>query len=74
VSHVDAVRILRPPTVRARLGVSTTTLYRWVRQGLFPRPLKLGPRLTGWPEATFDAWVASRDVSHGGRPEHADVA
>src|SRR5262245_9082356 len=39
--HVDIARaqMLRPAQVTALLGIGKTTLWRWVRWGLFPRPV-----------------------------------
>lgn len=49
-------RFLRRPEVQARYGnVSTAGLYVWMKKGLFPRPIHLGPRMVAWDEATLDA-------------------
>lgn len=40
--------VLRTNDVLALTGTSRTTLARWIRAGLFPKPMKLGPRLNGW--------------------------
>jgi predicted DNA-binding transcriptional regulator AlpA len=40
-----------------KLGVSRRTLSNWVRQGIFPPPTKLGPRVIGWPASQVDAWI-----------------
>lgn len=31
-----------------KLPVSPTTVWRWVREGKFPKPFKLGERVTVW--------------------------
>jgi prophage regulatory protein len=36
------------PTKAGRLPVSPTTVWRWVREGRFPKPFKLGERVTVW--------------------------
>lgn len=38
------------------LPVSSTTLWRFVRDGRFPAPLKLGARLTAWRWEDVQAW------------------
>lgn len=48
------------PDVAADLGVSDVTLWRWIRQGRFPRPVKLSPGITRIPREAFDAWCAER--------------
>lgn len=32
----------------ARYGVNRVTIWRWVRQGIFPAPVKIGPGCTRW--------------------------
>ncbi|WP_119335144.1 helix-turn-helix transcriptional regulator [Hydrogenophilus thermoluteolus] len=54
-------RILRLPEVIAITKISRPTIYRWAREGLFPAPLKLGPRAIGWRADEIDAWLESRD-------------
>jgi prophage regulatory protein len=40
--------ILRRPQVEARTGLSRSTLYQYIQDGLFPRPVSLGARAVGW--------------------------
>lgn len=58
--------ILRQDAVCARLGISGTTLFRWVRSGNFPKPVRLGPNTVGWIEADVDAWLEARKLASGG--------
>lgn len=39
---------------------SHATLWRWVRSGNFPAPVKLGERITAWRTEDVRAWMASR--------------
>ncbi len=39
---------VRLPVVAAWLGIGTATVWRWVRAGRLPRPVKLGPNVTAW--------------------------
>jgi len=57
------VRILRRPEVLARTGYSNPTLHRRIRDGLFPRPRKLGLRAVGWLEEEVDAALRSLPVA-----------
>ncbi|MGA7873040.1 MAG: AlpA family phage regulatory protein [Candidatus Binatus sp.] len=36
------------------------TLWRWINQGVFPQPLRLGLRKVRWRESDVDAWLAER--------------
>ena len=52
--------ILRLPAVKARTGLSRSTIYLRVAQGTFPRPVGLGGRAVGWLEAEVQAWLEGR--------------
>jgi len=52
--------IFRLPAVQAATGLSRSTLYLRVQQGLLPRPVPLGARAVGWPEREVDALNAAR--------------
>ena len=54
-------RILRAKDVVAVLGVSRTTLWRWVKDGTFPQPIQLGPATAGWRESVVWDWIDSRE-------------
>ena len=58
-------RVLRLPTVLERTGYSRSRLYARIGEGLFPRPIALGPRVAAWPEQEVDAVIAAhiREVS-----------
>lgn len=56
-------RILRLREVKNRTGLSTSTIYAWMKQRRFPKPINLGNRSVGWPESRISAWINSR-VEH----------
>ena len=41
--------ILRIPAVKFASGLSRSTIYLRVSQGLWTKPVSLGPRAVGWP-------------------------
>lgn len=53
-------RILRLPAVKARTGLSRSTIYLRVTVGNFPKPVPLGDRAVGWIEAEIDEWLGAR--------------
>ena len=62
-------RILRFQQVRARTGLSRSTIYRRLAEGAFPNSVQLGARAVGWIESEVDEWIhqrieASRDQAH----------
>jgi len=51
-------RLLSPKTVAARTSASWRTIQRWVRDGEFPQPVKLGSARIGFYEAEVDEWLS----------------
>ena len=58
-------RLLRLSEVRARCGLSRSSIYRKMREGSFPEPLKVGDRAVRWPEHEINAWLATRPRATG---------
>ncbi len=52
--------ILRLPAVKARTGLSRSTIYLRVSEGTFPRPVSLGGRAVGWIESEIQQWLEQR--------------
>ena len=48
-------RVLRLSEVQARCGLSRSSVYRLLRNGSFPAPLKVGVRAVRWPESEITA-------------------
>jgi prophage regulatory protein len=53
-----ATAILRLPAVKARTGLSRSSIYLFVSRGTFPKQVSLGARAVGWLESDVDAWLA----------------
>ena len=53
-------RLLRLPEVKGLVGLSRSTIYVMVEQGLFPQQVLLGQRAVAWWESEILAWIASR--------------
>lgn len=52
--------ILRLPAVKSETGLSRSTLYLRITQGLWTRPVSLGGRAVGWPASEVAALNAAR--------------
>lgn len=48
-------RLVRPDRVLEMLGVSRVTLWKYIRDGKFPAPIKIGATRF-WDEAEVDEW------------------
>ena len=53
-------KILRLPSIKNRSGVSRSTVYLRISQGLWTAPVHLGPRAVGWPDYECDSLNAAR--------------
>lgn len=52
--------ILRLPTVKSESGLSRSTIYLRIAQGLWTKPISLGVRAVGWPAHEIAALNAAR--------------
>jgi prophage regulatory protein len=52
--------ILRMPAVKIESGLSRSTIYLRVSQGLWTKPVSLGYRAVGWPSDEVEALNAAR--------------
>ncbi len=55
-----ASTILRLPTIKAETGLSRSSIYLRISQGLWPKPVSLGARAVGWPADEVAALNAAR--------------
>jgi hypothetical protein len=46
------------PARPGRLPVSCATIWRWVKLGSFPKPVRLGPQTTAWRMEDVERWEA----------------
>ena len=53
-------KALRIPKVTDKTGLSKTHIYRLVKAGEFPKPIKISKRVSVWDEATLDNWLARK--------------
>jgi prophage regulatory protein len=52
--------ILRLPSIKTSTGLSRSTLYLRIADGVFPKPVNLGGRAVGWPSGEVAALNAAR--------------
>ena len=61
----DSDVLLTRREVERRTGLSRSTIYRKMRDGTFPVPLKVSERAVRWRERDIRAYVDSRPRSYG---------
>lgn len=55
-----AITIQRLITAKKSLGVSRSTFYSQIVEGLITKPVQIGDRAVGWPSNEIDAIVDAR--------------
>ena len=58
-------RLLRREEVETRCGLARSSIYREMRAGRFPTPLKIGPRAVRWPASEIENWLSERPRATG---------
>jgi predicted DNA-binding transcriptional regulator AlpA len=56
---IRIAQLATTPKKSGILPVSPATIWRWVRDGKFPKPIKLGASVTGWHVDEIEAFVAA---------------
>lgn len=46
--------------VAARFGITRECVWKWARDGVFPKPVRLTPGCTRWRLADISEWEAAR--------------
>lgn len=54
-------RLLRQREVSAVTGLSRQSIYAYMQDGTFPRPVKLSARLVAWREQDVRDWINARE-------------
>lgn len=56
----DQTQCLRQADLVERLGVSISTIQRWIADGKFPAPMKIN-RVLLWREAAVEQWMEDQE-------------
>ena len=49
--------LLRIQDVMKKTGIAKSTIWLWVNEDKFPKPIKLSKRITVWDESEIDEWI-----------------
>jgi len=52
--------IQRLPEVKNRTGLSRSSIYLKIKDGSFPKPIRISKRAIGWPNNVIDEWIDQR--------------
>ncbi len=53
-------RLIRLKEVQHRVGLGRSTIYRWMAEGKFPKPVQLGGYAVAWALEDVESWISSR--------------
>jgi prophage regulatory protein len=53
---MEQLKIYRKKELCELFGISSTTLYRRVRAGAFPKPIQVSENVVGWLSADVEKW------------------
>jgi len=56
----QAIIFIRQKNLLPIIGFSAPTLWRKVKAGEFPKPVKLGKNMTAWKMADINKWISER--------------
>lgn len=54
------MRVIRLKEVIGTTGLTRSTVYKYIAEGTFPKPVSLGERCVGWLESEVLAWIISK--------------
>jgi prophage regulatory protein len=57
---LDGLRLLTIKQVSLITGYSRNHIYRRIRAGTFPSPIRIGPNSVRWTLASIDTWLAEQ--------------
>ena len=43
--------------------ISRAPIYRWVKEGSFPKPIHLGANMVRWKVSDIEAWIVIREAT-----------
>ena len=61
-----ADEIARRPKVESVTGLACSTIYLQMKNGTFPKPIKIGERAVGWRMSEINAWLEQRITEREG--------
>lgn len=54
------MRIIRLKEVIDLTGLARSTIYKYIGEGAFPKPVSLGDRCVGWVNSEIHEWILAR--------------
>jgi prophage regulatory protein len=58
-----APTLLKCKEVQDTVTISRATIYRWIKEGNFPKPVRLGANMVRWKASDIEAWMMQKEVA-----------
>lgn len=56
--------LLRLPQVQQRVPLCRSEIYQRMKDGEFPKQIRLSHKVAAWRESDIDAWIAQQEKQH----------
>lgn len=54
------MRLIKLKDVMSNTGLGRSTIYKYIAEGAFPKPVSLGARAVAWVESEVEDWVLDK--------------
>jgi len=54
------MNMLRLKDVMTKTGLSRSSVYKYIAEGKFPKPVHLGERTVAWVESEIEEWLMTK--------------
>ena len=55
-------RLMRRKEVEEMVGLACSTIYLFMDEGKFPRPIRVGPRAVRWRRSAVEGWIKAQEA------------
>lgn len=60
----NPLQVLRLPEVITITGLKKSSIYKRLKEGLFPKPIQIGQRAIGWKLGCIEGWIGNIEAGH----------
>jgi prophage regulatory protein len=57
---MDEIKLYRLRELSARIGLARSAIYQAIKDGRFPKPVRIGARAVAWRHQDVESWLQSR--------------
>lgn len=64
------MKIIRLNEVKESTGLGRSSIYLYIAEGRFPKPISLGDRAVGWVDSEIQGWIEEKIELRDGKALH----